>query len=186
MNEPHPGTLNGHGGPAPGADAGRAGVDASAGDDEAHAMRAESEPSPAREMSLHLLRMLETRMDAAGIALQGETQLLLARLQLKLFAAAAVFIAIWGGIVLLAIALPPDLRVPVLSAVVVGFVVLAVAAQLYARRKASTREVGSLHWFLDSLRQDLEVVSRTLGRNAEARHSAPNPHPRGSSNDLAA
>ena len=135
--------------------------------------------SPAREMSLHLLRMLETRIDAAGIAVQGETQLLLARLQLKLFAAAAVFIAIWGGIVLLAIALPPNLRVPVLSAVVVGFVLLAVGAQLYARRKASTHEVGSLHWFLDSLRQDFEVLSRTLtrpppGAREPAHRSAPN------------
>jgi uncharacterized membrane protein YqjE len=144
--------------------------------DEFRAPVAEPEPSPAREISLHLLRMLETRMDAAGIALQGETQLLLARLQLKLFAAAAVFIAIWGGIVLLAIALPPGLRVPVLSAVVVGFVLLAVAAQLYARRKASTQEIGSLHWFLDSLRQDLEVLSRTLTRTPRgARQPGSNP-----------
>ena len=29
---------------------------------------------PARELSLHLLRMLETRVDAASIAFQGETQ----------------------------------------------------------------------------------------------------------------
>ena len=133
--------------------------------------------SPAREMSLHLLRMLETRVDAAGIALQGETQLLLGRLQLRLFAAAAVFIAIWGGIVLLAIALPPHLRVPVLSAVVVGFVILAVALQLRARRMASTHEVGSLHWFLDSLRQDLEVLSRALARaQAASRGDAPPPN----------
>ena len=68
---------------------------------------------PAREMSLHLLRMLETRLEAAGIVAQAESQRLLSRLQLKLLAAAAVFIAIWGAIVLLAIALPPDLRVPV-------------------------------------------------------------------------
>ena len=72
------------------------------------------EPHPAREMSLHLLRMLETRMDAAGIAIQAEIQLIMGRLQLKLLAAAAAFIAIWGGIVLLAIALPPRLRLPVL------------------------------------------------------------------------
>ncbi len=148
--------------------------------------RPEPEPSPAREMSLHLLRMLETRMDAAGIALQGETQLLLARLQLKLFAAAAIFIAIWGGIVLLAIALPPDLRVPVLSAVVIGFVLLAVGAQLYARKKASTQEVGSLHWFLDSLRQDLEVLSRTLNRNSRNGRHPGNGAAKGASHDLAA
>lgn len=149
--------------------------------------RPEAESSPAREMSLHLLRMLETRMDAAGIALQGETQLLLARLQLKLFAAAALFIAIWGGIVLLAIALPPHLRVPVLSAVVIGFVLLAVGAHLYSRRKASSQEVGSLHWFLDGLRQDLEVLSRTWARSTRDT-SPPNPQPshRSPPHDLAA
>ena len=47
-------------------------------------------------MSLHLLRMLETRLEAAGIALQAESQRLLTRLQLQLLAAAAVFIAHLG------------------------------------------------------------------------------------------
>jgi uncharacterized membrane protein YqjE len=135
------------------------------------------EPHPAREMSLHLLRMLETRMDAAGIALQSETQLIMARLQLKLLAAAAIFIAIWGSIVLLAIALPPHLRVPVLSAVVVGFVIAGVACHLVAKRKESTREVGSFAWFLDSLRLDLEVLSRTLARNQQAQPQEPQPEP---------
>ena len=120
--------------------------------------------SAAREMSLHMLRMLETRMDAASIAIQGETQLLLARLQLKLLAAAAIFMAIWGGIVLLAIALPPNLRVPVLSLVVIAFVALGITAQMLANKKSSSNEVGSLHWFLDSLRKDLEVLSRALAR----------------------
>jgi uncharacterized membrane protein YqjE len=152
--------------------------------DSGAAKRGEPEAHPAREMSLHLLRMLETRMDAAGIALQGEGQLLLARLQLKMVAAAAVFVAIWGGIVLLAIALPPHLRVPVLSAVVAGFVLLAVAAQLYARRKASTHEVGSLHWFLDSLRKDLEVLSRALARSQQ--QPPKQPTSRSTPHDLAA
>jgi uncharacterized membrane protein YqjE len=143
-----------------------------------------SEVHPAREMSLHLLRMLETRMDAAGIALQGETQLVLARLQLKLLAAAAIFIAIWGGIVLLAIALPPDLRVPVLGAVVAAFVLGAVIAQVMAKRKASSREVGSMHWFLDSLRQDLEVWSRALARSQQATRG--NSSERSTPDDLAA
>ena len=144
----------------------------------------EPEPHPARELSMHLLRMLETRMDAAGIALQGETQLLMSRLQLKLLAGAAICFAIWGGIVLLAIALPPHLRVPVLSAVVAGFVLLAVAAQLYARRKASTHEVGSLHWFLDSLRKDLEVLSRALARSQQ--QPPKQPTSRSTPHDLAA
>jgi uncharacterized membrane protein YqjE len=146
---------------------------------------AERDASPAREMSLHLLRMLETRMDAAGIALQGETQLLLARLQLKLFAAAAVFIAIWGGIVLLAIALPPHWRVPVLGAVVVSFVLLAALAQFYSRKKASSHEVGSLFWFLDSLRQDLEVLSRALARSQQSARTPPPPS-QNAPHDLAA
>jgi uncharacterized membrane protein YqjE len=130
---------------------------------------------PAREMSLHLLRMLETRMDAAGIALQAETQLIMGRLQLRLLAAAAIFVAIWGGIVLLAIALPPNLWVPVLSAVVAGFVIAGIACHLVAKRKASTREVGSLAWFLDSLRLDLEVLSRTLARSQQPQPHEPQP-----------
>ena len=41
---------------------------------------------PAREMSIHLLRMLETRLEAAGIVLHAESQRLLSRLQLHLLA----------------------------------------------------------------------------------------------------
>ena len=148
------------------------------------------EPHPAREMSLHLLRMLETRMDAASIALQAETQLIMARLQLRLLAAAAIFISIWGGIVLLAIALPPDVRVPVLSAVVAGFVIAGITCHLIARRKASTREIGSLAWFLDSLRLDLEVLSRTLARSqvsSQPQEPQPEPEPeRNPPSDIAA
>ena len=125
---------------------------------------------PAREMSLHLLRMLETRIEAAGIALEAEAQRLMSRLQLQLLAAAAFFIAIWGGIVLLAIALPPNLRVPVLSAVVAAFVIGAVWALLWARRLVPGREVGSLSWFLDALKLDLEVLSRSLANHPQAAH----------------
>jgi uncharacterized membrane protein YqjE len=146
-----------------------------------------AESHPAREMSLHLLRMLETRMDAAGIALQSETQLVMSRLQLRLLAAAAIFISIWGGIVLLAIALPPNLRVPVLSAVVVAFVVAGVACFTLAKRKASSGAVGSLAWFLDSLRLDLEVLSRTLTRSNQAQPQEPQPEPeRSPPSDIAA
>jgi uncharacterized membrane protein YqjE len=126
----------------------------------------EPESHPARELSVHLLRMLETRMEAAGIAIQGETQLLMARLQLKLLVGAALFFAVWGGIVLLAVALPEHLRVPVLSAVVGAFALLALVAHLVAKKKASPRQPGSMRWFLDSLRQDLELLSRALSRQA--------------------
>ena len=138
---------------------------------------------PAREMSLHLLRMLETRIEAAGIALQAEAQRLVSRMQLQLLAAAALFIAIWGGIVLLAIALPANLRVPVLSGVVAAFVIAAVWALLRARRMVPGREVGSLSWFLDALKLDLEVLSRSL-----AHHPRPvqDEQPRRAPDDLAA
>jgi len=123
---------------------------------------------PAREMSLHLLRMFETRLEAAGIVAQAESQRLLDRLQLKLLAAAAIFIAIWGGIVLLAIALPSNLRVPVLGAVVAAFVIGAVVALLIAARMESGHGVGSLAWFLDGLKQDLEILARSLAQPAPA------------------
>lgn len=136
----------------------------------------EAASHPAREMSLHLLRMLETRLEAAGIVLQSESQRVVTRLQLHLFAAAAGFIAIWGGIVLLAIALPPNLRIPVLSGVVAAFVLAAAWCVLRARRMIAGREVGSLSWFLDSLKLDLEVLARSLGHHqAQAAPPAPPP-----------
>jgi uncharacterized membrane protein YqjE len=122
----------------------------------------ESATRPAREMSLHLLRMVETRLEAAGLVFQEESSRLVARLQLQLIGAAAIFIAIWGGIVLLAIALPPNLRVPVLSGVVAAFIAAAAWALLRARSMVAGRGVGSMHWFFESLKRDLEVLSRSL------------------------
>jgi uncharacterized membrane protein YqjE len=135
----------------------------------------EAASHPAREMSLHLLRMLETRLEAAGIVLQSESQRVVTRLQLHLFAAAAGFIAIWGGIVLLAIALPPNLRIPVLSGVVAAFVLAAVWCVWRANSMIAGREVGSLSWFLDSLKLDLEVLARSLGHHQA--QAAPPPPP---------
>ena len=128
---------------------------------------ADTEPAPARALTLHLLRMLETRMDAAGIAINTEVQTFGTRLQLKVLAAAALFIAIWGGIVLLAIALPEPYRIPVLAAVVAAFAGAAVWAQLAAKRQAPSDQVGSMRWFLDGLKLDLEVLSRSLNRRPE-------------------
>ena len=139
---------------------------------------AETHSGPARELTLHLLRMLETRADAAGIALQSEVQSFSSRLQLRVLAGAAIFFAIWAGIVLLAIVLPPQLRVPVLAALVGLFVVSGVAALLVANRKVDSREVGSMTWFLDSLKLDLEVFSRALEkRHAAASQPPPAPPP---------
>jgi len=143
----------------------------------------ESATRPAREMSLHLLRMVETRLEAAGLVLQSESGRLLGRLQLQIMGAAAIFIAIWGGIVLLAIALPPNLRVPVLSAVVAAFVVAAIWAFLRARSMVAGREVGSMHWFVESLKRDVEVLSRTL---AESHSATPADLTEDSPSDLAA
>jgi len=132
----------------------------------------EEESGTARALTLHLLRMFETRMDAAGIALNSEVQSFSKRMQLRLLAAGALFIAIWGGIVLLAIALPSDLRIPVLSAVVVAFVIGAVWAQSAAKRNVSSRDLGSMSWFLESLKLDLEVLLRAL---AKSRAQSPPP-----------
>ena len=146
---------------------------------------AEETPSgPARELTLHLLRMLETRADAASIALQSEIQSFSSRLQLRVLAGAAIFFAIWAGIVLLAIVLPPQLRVPVLAALVVLFVAGGVIALLVAKRKVDSREVGSLTWFLESLKLDLEVFSRALEKHQAT--APPPPSEEGSPDELAA
>ncbi len=138
----------------------------------------ETPSGPARELTLHLLRMLETRADAASIALQSEIQSFSSRLQLRVLAGAAIFFAIWAGIVLLALVLPPHLRVPVLAALVGLFVAAGVVALLLANRKVDSGEVGSLTWFLDSLKLDLEVFSRALEkRRASASQPQPPPAP---------
>src|SRR5688572_24727372 len=149
----------------------------------------ETASHPARELSLLLLRMLETRMDAAGIVVQAETSRIMLRIQLKLLAAAAVFIAMWGGIVLLAIALPAPLRVPVLAGVIAAFVIGAVVALVVANRKTAGGEVGSLGWFLEGLRQDLEVFARSLSQAQSQPQPQPSPppdQPRSPPSDLAA
>jgi uncharacterized membrane protein YqjE len=145
----------------------------------------EDETGTARALTLHLLRMFETRMDAAGIALQSETQSLSARLQLHLAAAGALFIAIWAGIVLLAIALPEHLRIPVLAAVIAAFAIAAVWAQFAAKRRVSQHGVGSLSWFLDGLKLDLEVLSRSLHK-ARQQGTASAAADRSQTDDLAA
>ena len=123
----------------------------------------------ARALTLHLLHMLETRMDAAGIAINSEVDSFTSRLQLKLAAGGALFMAVWGGIVLIAIALPEAWRIPVLAGVIGCFVLAALWALAGAKRKAEARDVGSMHWFMDGLRRDLEVLSRSLGtRSAHA------------------
>ena len=112
---------------------------------------------------LHLLGMLETRMDAAGIAINSEVNSFTTRLQLKLLAGGALFMAVWGGIVLIAIALPEAWRIPVLAGVIAVFVLAALWAMAAAKRKADANEIGSMRWFMEGLRRDLEVLSRSLG-----------------------
>jgi uncharacterized membrane protein YqjE len=146
----------------------------------------DSQSGPARELALHLLRMLETRADAASIALQSEIQAFSSRLQLRVLAGAAIFFAIWAGIVLLAIVLPPQLRVPVLAALVGLFVIGGVAALLAAKRKVDSREVGSLTWFLESLKLDLEVFSRALEKHQATAPPPPTPSEERSPDELAA
>lgn len=143
------------------------------------------EGGPARVLTLHLLQMIETRVEAAGIALQSEVRSISARLQLRLLAVGALFLGLWAGIVLLAIVLPPPWRVPVLAGVVVLFVAAAVWAQVTARRRVSSRDVGSMSWFLDGLRLDFEVLSRSLA-NHRAASAAPPEKERSPPSDIAA
>jgi uncharacterized membrane protein YqjE len=150
----------------------------------------EDEPGKARALTIHVLRMLETRVDAAGIALQAEMQSFSSRLQLRVVSGAALFIALWGGIVLLALVLPPHLRIPVLAAVIALFVIAGVWAHLAAKRTVASRDVGSMTWFLDNLKLDVEVLSRSLAqsraRQAPPPDAAPEESTRSENNDLAA
>ena len=115
------------------------------------------ETGPARALTLHLLRMLDTRMDAFGLAVRSEITAVTSRAQLKLLSLAALVVALWAAVVLIAVALPPNLRVPVLSVVIGVFLVAALWALLVARRERVPGELGSMRWFLDGLKLDLEV-----------------------------
>jgi uncharacterized membrane protein YqjE len=122
----------------------------------------ESEPGRARLLGAHVLRMFETRMDAAAIAIEYETQSLATRLRLRLFAVGAIFMAVWAGIVLLAVALPDPWRVPVLAGVVAAFAIGAIVLQVRIGRRVEQQAVGSMRWFVDGLRADVEVLARAL------------------------
>ena len=142
----------------------------------------EEEPGKARALTLHVLRMFETRMDAAGIALQSEIQSFSSKLQLRLLGAAAFFLALWAGIVLAAIALPERLRIPVLSGIVAAFVIGGIWSFLAAKRAATVTGVGSMTWFLDNLKKDVDVLSRSLAQRRQQRQesepsAAPEPTP---------
>lgn len=132
---------------------------------------------PARMLSLHLLRMFETRLEAAGLVVQTQCRRLISRLQLQILAAAAVFIALWGGIVLLAIALPPHLRIPVLAGVIAAFVLGAAFAWIKAKNMVAGEGIGSLHWLLDSFKKDLEVWARSLAPASAAVNDPPQAPP---------
>lgn len=127
----------------------------------------DEEPGKARALTLHVLRMFETRMDAAGIALQSEIHAFSSKLQFRLLGAAALFLALWAGIVLIAIALPGHLRIPVLSGVVAAFVIGGVWALVAANRAATVSGVGSMSWFFDNLKQDVEVLARSLAQRRQ-------------------
>jgi len=64
------------------------------------------------------------------------------------------------------------------------FVVGSVVALLMAKRKVESREVGSMTWFLDSLKLDLEVFARALEKPKAA--APPPPAEQGSPDELAA
>jgi uncharacterized membrane protein YqjE len=128
---------------------------------------------PTRALLLHLLRMLETRVEAARITAQSEVRVVKNRVQLKLLAGVAMIVALWAAIVLIAVALPPHLRIPVLSAVVALFAIGAVVAWIVASRERKLDEPGSLGWFVDGLKLDLEVFARTFERSTA--HAAAQP-----------
>ncbi len=66
---------------------------------------------------------------------------------------------------------------PVLSGVILAFVAAAAWAVMRAKRMLAGTEVGSLNWFLDSLKLDLEVLARSLSQAQPQAPSQPEPEP---------
>lgn len=121
---------------------------------------------PTRALLQHLLRMLETRVEAARLTAQTEVHAVRSRVQLKLLAAVAMIVGLWAAVVLIAVALPPHLRVPVLSGVVALFLIGAAVAWFMGSRERRRDEPGSLSWFVDGLKLDLEAFARAMDRGA--------------------
>ncbi|HKE94763.1 MAG TPA: hypothetical protein VKB34_10680, partial [Povalibacter sp.] len=68
----------------------------------------------------------------------------------------------------------------VLSAVVGGFVLAAVVAFLYARRMRPNTGIGSVTWFVDAIKLDLDVLARSLAQHRaqfQRPDSEPEPDP---------
>ena len=65
-------------------------------------------------------------------------------------------------------------------------VVGGIAALLVAKRKVDSREVGSMTWFLEGLKLDLEVFSRALEKHQAAAPQSPPPAEERSPDELAA
>ena len=144
---------------------------------------ASEEPAhPARELSLHLLRMLETRMDAAGIVLQAESQRLLMRLQLQFSPRPPASSQSGAASCCWRSRCPRTCARRCSGAVVALFVLGALVAWLVAGRMIAGRELGSLSWFLEGLKMDLEVLARALSQS----QPAPTEQQRSPPSDIAA
>ncbi len=132
---------------------------------------------PTRALLLHLLRMAETRVEAARLTASSEVRAVRNRVQLKLLAGVALIVALWAAVVLIAVALPPHLRIPVLAGVVLLFAIGAVVAWMVASRERTRDEPGTLNWFVEGLKLDLEVFARTMERTAAQAAAQPSEEP---------
>jgi hypothetical protein len=121
--------------------------------------------------------MLETRMEAARLTARSEVRAVRSRVQLKLLAAVAMIVALWAAVVLIAVALPPRLRVPVLSGVVLLFAIGAVVAWIIGSRERTSDQPGTLNWFVEGLKLDLDVFARTFERSTAHAAARPSEQP---------
>ena len=126
---------------------------------------------PARALTLHLLRMLETRMDAAGIALQAEIQSFTVAPAAPAAGGRGVFLRDLGRHRAAGhrLAAAPAHSGPVRGGRRVRD--RGVWAQSRRETQGASHDVGSMSWFLDSLKQDVEVLSRSLAQSQRSKRA---------------
>ncbi len=129
--------------------------------DQIQTAQSESDKSMER-LSQQIARMLETRLEAAQLVVEIERDRLLRQLRLQLFGVLALGTAVWVGIVLLAVILPPGVRGGVLAGALIACLFgfgLSRATLRSAQRDESSAPYQRL---LRALRADLGAVAAAL------------------------
>lgn len=117
--------------------------------------------------SLRLLAdMLQTRMEAVVLTVQIERDALWRALRWRCVSIAALLLAGWAALLLLAVWLPEPARIWVLAATTASLALLAAFAQWQLSRFRTQRSPARRQ-LLDAVRQDLDALATAVSRGGD-------------------